>query len=55
MSSSNFAGDLLDEGKWCGDEEFSYHVSRFKSMFYVPYGTEMHVVSGNHDEGFHYM
>ncbi|XP_005105613.1 metallophosphoesterase 1 [Aplysia californica] len=48
-------GDLLDEGKWCDDDEFNYHVSRFKSMFAVPQGTELHVVSGNHDEGFHYM
>ncbi|KAK0051537.1 metallophosphoesterase 1 [Biomphalaria pfeifferi] len=48
-------GDLLDEGKWCGDEEFNYHVTRFKSMFAVPEGTELHVVSGNHDEGFHEM
>ncbi|XP_059160800.1 metallophosphoesterase 1-like isoform X2 [Physella acuta] len=48
-------GDLLDEGKWCDDEEFLYHVARFKSMFAVPKGTQLHVLSGNHDEGFHYM
>ncbi|CAL1528046.1 unnamed protein product [Lymnaea stagnalis] len=48
-------GDLLDEGKWCDDEEFLHHVARFKKMFAVPEGTQLHVVSGNHDEGFHYM
>lgn len=48
-------GDLLDEGKWCSDEEFNYHVKRFKSMFKVPTGTQVHVVDGNHDIGFHYM
>ncbi|KAH9507528.1 Metallophosphoesterase 1 [Bulinus truncatus] len=48
-------GDLLDEGKWCMDDEFQYHVSRFKSMFSVPKGTDLHVVAGNHDEGFHEM
>lgn len=49
------AGDLFDEGKWCDDSEFNYHASRFRSMFAVPDGTQLHVLSGNHDEGFHYM
>ncbi|BFZ13501.1 hypothetical protein BsWGS_16540 [Bradybaena similaris] len=48
-------GDLFDEGKWCDDSEFNYHASRFRSMFAVPDGTQLHVLSGNHDEGFHYM
>ncbi|XP_076470405.1 metallophosphoesterase 1-like [Babylonia areolata] len=48
-------GDLLDEGKWCGDKEFQYHVQRFNSMFGVPSGTQRHLVVGNHDIGFHYM
>lgn len=48
-------GDLLDEGKWCDDEEFLNHVERFNTMFSVPSGTQRHVVVGNHDVGFHYM
>ncbi|KAK7497707.1 hypothetical protein BaRGS_00011102 [Batillaria attramentaria] len=48
-------GDLLDEGKWCDDDEFQYHVERFNSMFSVPSGTQRHLVVGNHDIGFHYM
>ncbi|KAK3769505.1 hypothetical protein RRG08_027074 [Elysia crispata] len=48
-------GDLFDEGKWCDDNEFYYHASRFRSMFAVPEGTDLYVVAGNHDEGFHYM
>ncbi|KAK3086852.1 hypothetical protein FSP39_024423 [Pinctada imbricata] len=47
-------GDLLDEGKWCPDEEFNYHVTRFKKMFATPPDTELYFVSGNHDVGFHY-
>lgn len=50
-----FLGDLLDEGKWCSNEEFRYHVKRFRKMFEVPSGTEVYVVDGNHDIGFHYM
>jgi metallophosphoesterase superfamily enzyme len=49
------SGDLLDEGKWCSNEEFRYHVKRFKKMFEVPSGTDVYVVDGNHDIGFHYM
>ncbi|KAL8616292.1 hypothetical protein ACOMHN_056235 [Nucella lapillus] len=48
-------GDLLDEGKWCGKEEFQYHVQRFDSMFSVPSGTQRHLLVGNHDVGYHYM
>lgn len=47
-------GDLLDEGNWCDDTEFKYHVSRFKKMFKVSPKTRLHVVAGNHDVGFHY-
>jgi len=50
-----FLGDLFDEGKWCSEEEFNHHVARFRSMFAVPEGTRVHALSGNHDEGFHYM
>ncbi|XP_070198689.1 metallophosphoesterase 1-like [Littorina saxatilis] len=48
-------GDLLDEGKWCNDEEFQYHVQRFNSMFTVPASTQRHLLVGNHDVGYHYM
>jgi len=47
-------GDLFDEGQWCSAEEFSYYVNRFHRLFAVPEGTQMHVVAGNHDIGFHY-
>lgn len=50
-----FAGDLLDEGKWCSNAEFNYHVNRFKQMFATPAGVETYAVTGNHDVGFHYM
>ena len=52
---NDVSGDLLDEGKWCGDNEFQYHVERFNAMFSVPSGTQRHLVVGNHDVGFHYM
>ncbi|XP_050398254.1 metallophosphoesterase 1 [Patella vulgata] len=48
-------GDLLDEGKWCNDSEFEYHVKRFHKMFSSPYKTDVQVLVGNHDIGFHYM
>ncbi|ESO98308.1 hypothetical protein LOTGIDRAFT_213926 [Lottia gigantea] len=48
-------GDLLDEGKWCLESEFRYHVERFYKMFSVHSKTELHLVAGNHDMGFHYM
>lgn len=50
-----FLGDLLDEGKWCSNEEFAQHVKRFNKMFEVPSDTVVHAVAGNHDIGFHYM
>ncbi len=49
-----FLGDLFDEGKWCGPEEFSRYVARFEELFVVGPETEVRVVAGNHDEGFHY-
>ena len=54
-ADQNVSGDLLDEGKWCGDSEFQEHVERFNTMFSVPSGTQRHLVVGNHDIGFHYM
>ncbi|XP_014259319.1 metallophosphoesterase 1 isoform X2 [Cimex lectularius] len=47
-------GDIFDEGLWCSDAEFKTYVERFKSLFYVPTGTKLYVVVGNHDIGFHY-
>ncbi|KAF7281359.1 hypothetical protein GWI33_004842 [Rhynchophorus ferrugineus] len=47
-------GDLLDEGSFCSDAEFQYYIGRFYSLFYVPDTTQMHIVVGNHDIGFHY-
>ncbi|KAK9509831.1 hypothetical protein O3M35_004735 [Rhynocoris fuscipes] len=47
-------GDLFDEGLWCSDNEFSAYIDRFHSLFYVPKGTKLYVVVGNHDIGFHY-
>merc|ERR1712179_685149 len=50
-----FLGDLFDEGKWCPPEEFDYYVARFTSLFSVDRSkTEVHVMAGNHDIGFHY-
>jgi metallophosphoesterase superfamily enzyme len=33
---------------------FAEYVTRFKSLFAVAAKTEMFVVAGNHDMGFHY-
>ena len=49
------SGDLFDEGKWCSDLEFEHYVERFNKMFRHPDGTQLEVVVGNHDIGFHYM
>ncbi|KAJ9585291.1 hypothetical protein L9F63_002921, partial [Diploptera punctata] len=47
-------GDLFDEGLWCSEKEFAYYVNRFNDLFRVSEGTQMFVVVGNHDVGFHY-
>ncbi|KDR24002.1 metallophosphoesterase 1 isoform X2 [Zootermopsis nevadensis] len=47
-------GDLFDEGLWCSEKEFAYYVNRFNDLFRVPAGSQMFVVVGNHDVGFHY-
>ncbi|XP_047739572.1 metallophosphoesterase 1 isoform X1 [Hyalella azteca] len=49
-----FLGDLFDEGKWCSTEEFSEYVKRFSTIFALPNATQLIVVAGNHDIGFHY-
>ncbi|KAA0189786.1 hypothetical protein HAZT_HAZT006988 [Hyalella azteca] len=50
----NYVGDLFDEGKWCSTEEFSEYVKRFSTIFALPNATQLIVVAGNHDIGFHY-
>lgn len=47
-------GDLFDEGKWSNSKAWEDDVSRFQSMFRHPPHTELLVVVGNHDIGFHY-
>lgn len=47
-------GDITDEGLFCSKDKFEYYVKRFYSLFSVPSGTNMHVIVGNHDIGFHY-
>ncbi|KAG8258506.1 Metallophosphoesterase 1 [Homalodisca vitripennis] len=47
-------GDVFDEGLSCSDAEFNAYVQRFHSLFRVPTGTQIFVVVGNHDIGFHY-
>lgn len=51
---SFFVGDLFDEGLWCSEKEFAYYVNRFNDLFRVPAGSQIFVVVGNHDVGFHY-
>ena len=48
-------GDALDEGKWSNDPTFREDVRRFQQMFAHPTNTNMQVIVGNHDIGFHYM
>ncbi|XP_065332755.1 metallophosphoesterase 1 [Cloeon dipterum] len=47
-------GDVFDEGLWSSETEFNNYVARFRTLFSVPDNTELHVVVGNHDIGFHY-
>ncbi|XP_044728877.1 metallophosphoesterase 1 homolog [Chrysoperla carnea] len=47
-------GDLTDEGSWCSKQEFNNYVNRFYKLFKTPEGTDLYVVAGNHDMGFHY-
>ncbi|XP_046596664.1 metallophosphoesterase 1 isoform X3 [Neodiprion lecontei] len=47
-------GDIFDEGLWCSSAEFDRYVARFNSLFYIPQNTQLYVVAGNHDMGFHY-
>ena len=50
-----FLGDVFDEAKWCGKDEFEDYLRRFKTLFHHdPRKTKVYVVAGNHDVGFHY-
>ncbi|TFK12354.1 NF-kappa-B inhibitor-interacting Ras-like protein 1 [Platysternon megacephalum] len=47
-------GDVFDEGKWSSSQAWADDVRRFQKMFRHPVHTELMVVVGNHDIGFHY-
>ncbi|XP_051970854.1 metallophosphoesterase 1 [Xyrauchen texanus] len=47
-------GDVFDEGKWSSAEDWEDDVRRFKWIFRHPRDTELVVLIGNHDIGFHY-
>nr|XP_020649187.1 metallophosphoesterase 1 [Pogona vitticeps]XP_020649188.1 metallophosphoesterase 1 [Pogona vitticeps]XP_020649189.1 metallophosphoesterase 1 [Pogona vitticeps] len=47
-------GDAFDEGKWSSSEAWSDDVRRFQKMFRHSADTELIVIVGNHDIGFHY-
>ncbi|CAH8605797.1 unnamed protein product [Schistosoma mattheei] len=48
-------GDILDEGKWATNDDFSYLVGRFRDIFHHDKTkTLVKTVVGNHDIGFHY-
>lgn len=50
-----FLGDIFDEGHWVSAKDFDVYVKRFRSLFRVDESqTEIRVVAGNHDMGFHY-
>jgi len=47
------SGDLFDEGQYVNQQYFDKYVTRFASLFPVPDETQVFVVPGNHDVGFH--
>ena len=47
-------GDVFDEASFSPDEIYSTYLQRFKELFHVDKPSEMYVVAGNHDVGFHY-
>ncbi|KAM9308335.1 metallophosphoesterase 1 [Gastrophryne carolinensis] len=47
-------GDLFDEGKWSNSKAWANDVARFQSIFRHSPHTELFIVVGNHDIGFHY-
>ncbi|KAJ8268035.1 hypothetical protein COCON_G00132070 [Conger conger] len=46
-------GDVFDEGKWSSTKDWDDDVRRFRKMFRHPRDTELIVLIGNHDIGFH--
>uniref|UniRef100_A0A671NK85 Metallophosphoesterase 1 n=1 Tax=Sinocyclocheilus anshuiensis TaxID=1608454 RepID=A0A671NK85_9TELE len=46
-------GDVFDEGKWSSSQDWEDDVRRFKRIFRHPSHTELVVLIGNHDIGFH--
>lgn len=47
-------GDIFDEGKWSSQKHWEDDVRRFHRMFRHSSDTELVVLVGNHDIGFHY-
>ncbi|XP_074063277.1 metallophosphoesterase 1 [Macrotis lagotis] len=47
-------GDIFDEGKWSSPQAWTADVERFQRIFRHPPHTQLIVVVGNHDIGFHY-
>ncbi|XP_044522834.1 LOW QUALITY PROTEIN: metallophosphoesterase 1 [Gracilinanus agilis] len=47
-------GDVFDEGKWSSPKAWAADVERFRRVFRHPPETQLLVVAGNHDVGFHY-
>uniref|UniRef100_A0A3Q4HFC2 Metallophosphoesterase 1 n=1 Tax=Neolamprologus brichardi TaxID=32507 RepID=A0A3Q4HFC2_NEOBR len=47
-------GDIFDEGKWSSQKHWEDDVRRFHRMFRHSADTELVVLVGNHDIGFHY-
>ncbi|KAI5617055.1 metallophosphoesterase 1, partial [Silurus asotus] len=47
-------GDIFDEGKWSSTKDWEDDVRRFKQIFRHPKNTELVVLVGNHDIGFHH-
>ncbi|KAG7488746.1 hypothetical protein MATL_G00036790 [Megalops atlanticus] len=47
-------GDVFDEGKWSSTKDWRDDVRRFRQIFRHPRDTELIVLVGNHDIGFHY-
>ncbi|GAA6092956.1 metallophosphoesterase 1 [Tachysurus ichikawai] len=47
-------GDVFDEGKWSSPKDWEDDVKRFKQIFNHSSDTELVVLIGNHDIGFHH-
>ncbi|KAF5901171.1 metallophosphoesterase 1 [Clarias magur] len=47
-------GDVFDEGKWSSTKDWEDDLRRFKLIFHHPSDTELVVLIGNHDIGFHH-